>query len=133
MQGIINEAITGNGLVLEEVEKFIYLGATVCNQGGGEEDIKARLGKGEERFVKLNRVWNSSSVSRKTKIRLCKTSVKPVLMYGCEKRKMNKIDAKKIDMFQNRFPRRIMKIKWEDKIRNRELMERGNVERLIQR
>jgi len=39
-----------NGLALEDVEKFIYLGATVCKQGGGEEDIKARLGKAEERL-----------------------------------------------------------------------------------
>ena len=43
-----NEAITANDLELEDVEKFIYLGATVCKQGGGQEDIKARLGKGEE-------------------------------------------------------------------------------------
>ena len=38
-----NEAITMNGLALEDVEKFIYLGATVCEQGGGEEDIKASV------------------------------------------------------------------------------------------
>ncbi|KAL9956874.1 hypothetical protein ACROYT_G038424 [Oculina patagonica] len=39
-------------------------------------------------------------------------------------------DAKKIDVFQNRCLRRIMKIKWQDKISNRELLERANVERL---
>ena len=93
-----NEAITVNGLALEVVEKFIYLGATVCKQGGGEEALgKARAGA----FVKLNRVWNSRSVSRKTKIGLHKTLVKPVLMYGCETWKMNEGDAKKIDVFQN--------------------------------
>ena len=80
--------------------------------------------------MKLNRVWNSSSVSRKTKIRLYKTLVKSVLMYGCETWNMNEGDAKKIDVFQNRYLRRIMKIKWQDKISNRELPERTNVERL---
>ena len=81
-----NEAITVNGLALEDVEKFNYLEATVSKQGGGEEDLKerARLGKARGGFMKLNRVWNSSSVSRKTKIRLYKTMIKPVLMYGCE-------------------------------------------------
>ncbi|KAL9956869.1 hypothetical protein ACROYT_G038417 [Oculina patagonica] len=39
-------------------------------------------------------------------------------------------DAKKIDVFQNRCLRRTMKIKWQDKISNRELLERANVERL---
>ena len=105
-----NEAITANGLALEDVEKFIYLGATVCKQRGGDEDIKARLGKAKGAFVKLNRVWNSSSVSRKTKIRLYKTLVKSVLMYGCETWKVNEGDATKIDVFQKQCLRRIMKI-----------------------
>ena len=125
-----NEAITVNGVALEDVEKFTYLGATVCKQGGGEEGIKARLGKARGAFVKLNRVWSSSSVSRRTKIRLYKTLVKPVLMYGCETWKMNESDAKKIDVFQNRCLRRVMKIKWQDKISNRELLERAKVEKL---
>ena len=80
--------------------------------------------------MKLNQVWNSSNVSRKTKIRLYKTLVKPVLMYGCETWKMNEGDAEKIDVFQNRCLRRIMKIKWQDKINNRELLERVNMEKL---
>ena len=117
-----------NGLALEDVEKFIYLGATVCKQGDGEEDIKAMLGK--ERGAFVTRVWNSNSVSRKTKIRLYKTLVKPVLMHGCETWKMNEGDSKKIDVFQKRCLRRIMKIVWQDKISNRELLERANVERL---
>ena len=126
-----NDAITVNDQALEDVEKFIYLGATVCKQGGGDEDIKARLGKARGAFVKLNRVWNSSNVSRKTKIRLYKTLVKPVLTYGCETWKMmNEGDAKKIDVFQNRCLRRIMKIKWQDKISNKVLLEMVNAERL---
>ena len=51
-------------------------------------------------------------------------------MYGCETWKMNEGDATKIDVFQNQCLRRIMKIKWQDKISNRELLERANVERL---
>ena len=125
-----NKAITVNGLALKDVGKFIYLRATICKQGGVKEDIKARIGKARGAFVKLNRVWNFSNVSKKTKIRLYRTLVKPVLMYGCETRKMNEGDAKKIDVFQNRCLRRIMKIRWQDKISNRELLERANVERL---
>ena len=106
-----NEAITVNGLALEDVEKFISLAATVCKLGGGEEDVKARIGKARGAFVKLNRVWNSSSVSRRTKIRLYKTLVKLVLMYACKTWKMNEGDAKKIDVFQNPCLRRRMNTK----------------------
>ena len=51
-------------------------------------------------------------------------------MYGCETWKMNEGDAEKINVFQNQFLRRIMKIKWHDKISNRELLERANMKRL---
>ena len=125
-----NEAITVNGLALEDVEKVIYPGATVHKQQGGEEDIKARLGKARRAFVKLNRVWNSSSVSRKMKIKLYRTLVKPLLKYGGKTWKMNEGDAKKINVFQDRCLRKIMKIKWQGKISNRGLLERANVERL---
>ena len=43
---------------------------------------------------------------------------------------MNEGDAKEIDVFRNRYLRRIIKIKWQDKTSNRELLERPNVERL---
>ena len=72
---------------------------------------------------------NSSSVRTKTKIKLYKMLVKPVLMFGCKTWKMNEVDAQKINVFQNRCLRRILKIKWQDKITNRELLERANIER----
>ena len=39
-------------------------------------------------------------------------------------------DAKKIDVFQNHCLEKIMKVKWQDKASNRELLERANMERL---
>ena len=51
-------------------------------------------------------------------------------MYGGETGKMNEGNAKKIDVFQNRCLRRIMKIKWQDKISNSDLLEGANVEKL---
>ena len=38
--------------------------------------------------------------------------------------------AKKINVFQNPYLRRLMKIKWQDKVSKRELLERSNMERL---
>ena len=66
----------------------------------------------------------------RSSIKLYKTQVKPVLMYGCETWKMNEGNAQKINVFQNRCLRRILKIKWQDKVTNRELLERANIERL---
>ena len=63
---------------IEEVDTFTYLGATVNNSGGGEEDIKLRLNKARRTFRRMNQVWNSAKFSRTTKIRLYNTLVIPV-------------------------------------------------------
>ncbi|CAB4000379.1 Hypothetical predicted protein [Paramuricea clavata] len=64
---------------IEDVEEFSYLGATVCKDGGGMKDLKNRLSKARGAFIRLKKIWRSSNISRKTKLRLYKTLVVPVL------------------------------------------------------
>ena len=45
-----------DGEELEEVSKFVYLGGTVTQKGGSEEDIKSRLGKASTSFNKLRKI-----------------------------------------------------------------------------
>jgi len=51
-------------------------------------------------------------------------------MYGCETWKMNKSDENKINVFQNRCLRRILKICWQDRITNKEVPEMAEMENL---
>ena len=74
--------------------------------------------------------WSSNSISRRTTVRLYKTLVKPVLMYDCETWKMNKSDENKIDVFQSRCLRRIFKMRWQDRIRNKEVLQMAEMENL---
>jgi len=39
------ERVQVEGQDIEEVQSFVYLDANVSNEGGAEDDIKARLGK----------------------------------------------------------------------------------------
>ena len=68
----------------EEVEEFTYLGAKMCKEGGGVKDLKNRLSKARGSFVRLKTIWNSKSVTRKTRLKLYRTLVVPVLLYGCK-------------------------------------------------
>ena len=111
---------------IEEVEEFSYLGATVCKDGGGMKDLKNRLSKARGAFIRLKKIWRSSNISRKTKLRLYKTLVVPVLVYGCETWKMNKGDSKMIDVFNNKCLRRIIKVRWEDHVSTEELLKQAN-------
>ena len=95
-----------NGRGIKDVDRFVYLGTTVSKEGGGTEDIQNRVVKARGVFLRLKKIWSSHSISRRTKVRLYKTQVKPVLMYGCETWKMNKCDENEIDVFQSRCLRR---------------------------
>ena len=81
----------------EEVEKFLYLGATVTATGGAGENIKARLGKARAVFCNLKNIWRSSQLSINTRLRILKSSVLAVLLYGCETLRMIKSDETKLN------------------------------------
>ena len=49
---------------VEEVEEFVYLGATVRKDGGGTEDIRNRLNKARRAFYNLTKIWRSSCSRR---------------------------------------------------------------------
>ncbi len=57
--------------------------------GGGVKDLKNRLSKARGAFIRLKKTWSSNSISR-TKVRLYKALLVPVLLYGCETWTMNK-------------------------------------------
>ena len=76
------------------------------------------------RYSRLNKIWSSNNIRRKTKLQFYKPLVLPVLLYGSETWKINKGDNKMIDTFQNKCPRKIMNIKWEDHVRNEDLLIR---------
>ena len=108
---------------VEEVEEFVYLGATVRKDGGGTEDIRNRLNKARRAFYNLTKIWRLRSIGRQTKIKLFKTLVRPVLLYGCEAWKMTKVEEKKMDAFQFVCLRRILGIRWPQRVSNERIGE----------
>ena len=81
------EKITVDGQDIKEVKTFNYLGATICKEGGGIKDIKNRLSKARGAFVRLNKIRNSKSISRRTKLRLYKTLAVPSCCAGARRGK----------------------------------------------
>ena len=58
----------------------------MTNEGdhGGMEYIKKTLNKAQEAFFNLMKIWNTWSNARNIIIKLFKTLVRPVILYGCE-------------------------------------------------
>ena len=120
-----DKGVSLNGYLLEFVDMFCYLRSVVDSTGGTEADIKARIGKARTVFAQLKKIWKSSIISRKTKMRLFNALVMTVLLYGCQTWKTTKGTIKKLQTFVNKCLRTILKIRWHDRVRNEELWERA--------
>jgi Reverse transcriptase (RNA-dependent DNA polymerase)/Domain of unknown function (DUF6451)/Endonuclease/Exonuclease/phosphatase family len=108
---------------LEEVESFVYLGSTVDIQGGTDADVRTRVGKARMAFQQLRNVWVSRHLSKKLKIRIFNTMVKPVLLYGSETWRTTATIIKNIQSFINKCLRRILGVYWPEKISNLNLWQ----------
>ena len=49
------------GQEVEEVNKFVYLGATITPEGGGMGDLKNRITRARNTFTKLGKIWKNQS------------------------------------------------------------------------
>ena len=69
-----------------------------------------------------------SQINRKenqdTKI---KTIVRPVLLYGCETWKITKKDERKLNSFQYQCLRRILRIRWQQRMINKRVAETAEI------
>ncbi|XGW27681.1 hypothetical protein V3C99_007908, partial [Haemonchus contortus] len=70
--------------MLENVDKFTYLGSTITHDGDVKTDVCSRTPKATDMFRRLQSVWSLSSISRNIKIRLYSSIVIPTAIYASE-------------------------------------------------
>jgi hypothetical protein len=64
--------------------KFLNLRTIVTKEGGSMEDVRTKISKVNEAFNQLQKVWKSSDISLRTKLRIFNSNMKSILLYGCE-------------------------------------------------
>ena len=126
----LNAPVTLNGKDLEEMDNFIYLGATVSKSGGAADDMKRRLVLARIAFNKLSKIWKDSHLGRKAKLKIFRSNVVSVLLYGSETRKVTKGDIRRLDVFLHSCLRRIFKIYWAEKISNINFRKRAEMDKI---
>lgn len=117
---------------IEEVDSFTYLGSVVNKTGGSDEDVRIRIGKARGAFNSLSKIWNSTAVRLKTKIKLFNSNVKSVLLYGSETWRHTKTIENKLQVFINKCLRKILKVRWPEKMSKSELWRRTRQKSVIQ-
>ena len=110
MNSRTNEPIKLQEENIEEVEEFTYLGSKMTADGSSEREIRARLLKAGQPFATLRNTWKSGEIFKKMRIRLFKSNVLSILLYGSESWKMTKAINHRFEVFQNRCLCKMLKI-----------------------
>ena len=102
----IKQEVKLNGVPLERVTRFKYLGNWITDDARSDDDIRARVAKAA--------FWQNKELMRrnirfKTKLKILNTYVFSVLNYGCESWTWNAAMLKKVDAFEMWCYRRILK------------------------
>jgi len=91
----------------ERVEEFKYLGTTLTHQNSIAEEIKSRLWSGNACYHSVQNLLSSRLISKNLKIKIYRTIILPVVLYGCETWSLILREERKLRVFENMVLRRI--------------------------
>ena len=96
----------------ETVSDFIFGGSQITEDGDCSHEIKRHLLLGRKVMSNLDSILKSRDITLPTKVRLVKTMVFPVVMYGCESWTVKRAEHQRIDVFELWCWRRLLRVPW---------------------
>ena len=90
----------------------IFLGSKITADGDCSHEIKRCLLLGRKAMTNLESILKSRDIPLPTKVRLVKTMVFPIVMYGCESWTIKKAEGRRIDAFELWCWRRLLRVPW---------------------
>jgi hypothetical protein len=91
----------------ENAAQLRYLGTTVMNQNLIQEEIKRRLNSGNACCHSVQNLLSPHLLSKNVKIRMHKTIILPMVLYGCETCSLTLKEEHRMRVFESRVLRRI--------------------------
>ena len=114
--------------VLNAVERFQYLGSTISSNLSLEPEISSTIAKASAAMSKLHkRVWSNNNLTVNTKMQVYKACVLSTLLYSSESWTSYAAQERRLNTFHLRCLRRILGIKWQDRIPNTDVLEQAGL------
>jgi len=117
--------------VIQQVDKFNFLGSYITEDGRCDLEIKRRIGIAKENFQRLGKILKHNKLPLETRKRVLECYVKPILMYGCECWTITPSMQKKLESVEMWFIRRMLKISWVEHQSNEEVLRKAKTERSL--
>ena len=83
------------------MEEFKYLGTTLTNKNPIQEEIKSRMKLGSACYYSVPNILSSSLLSKNLKIKIYRTIIFPVVLYGCETWSLTLREERRLRVFEN--------------------------------
>ena len=85
--------------------------------------LKDAYSFGRKVMTKLDSIFKSRDITLPTKVRLVKTMVFPVVMYGCESWTVKKAECRRIYAFELWCGRRLLRVPWNARRSNKSILK----------
>ena len=104
---------------------FIFLGSKITADGDCSHEIKRHLLLRRKVMTNLDSILKSRDITLPTNVRLVKTMVFPVVMYGCESWTIKKAEHRRIDALELSLWcwRRLLKVPWTARRSNQPILK----------
>lgn len=122
----ISETLTPlslNNKIIDRVKSYKYLGCWLNENWESEKEIRTRIEIARNTFQKMRKLLTNRKINLKLRWRMVKCYIIPILMYGSESWTLKKNLINKLRAFEMWIYRRMLKIKWTDRITNIRVLE----------
>ena len=105
------------------VADFILGGSKITADGDCSHKIKRHLPLGRKVMTNLDSILKSRDITLPTKVHLVKAMVFTVVMYACESWTIKKAEHLRIDAFELRCWRRLLRVPWTARRSNQSILK----------
>ena len=113
-----------DGETMETVTDFIFLGSKITVDGDCSYEITLLLGR--KATTNLDSALKSRDITLLTKVHIVKAMVFLVLVHRCESWTIKRAEQQRIDGFEQRCWRRLLRVPWTARRSNQSILEKIN-------
>ena len=108
---------------METLSDFIFGGSKITADGDCSPELKRHLLLGRKVMTNLDSIFKSRDITLPTKVCLVKAMVFPVVMYECESWTVKKAECQRIDAFELRCWRILLRVPWTARRSNQSILK----------
>ena len=110
---VSNPIVTfGNEGLMKVVDHFKYLGACRSANGTNVKELNSRIGRALAVFKELDMMWRTRNINLDTTMKFYNACVLSTLLCVCECWKLTERCEARLDDFDMRYQRKILRVVW---------------------